>query len=108
MLSTAAPTGFYFTKYKKFPVSCNHIKFTKSGTVIPFNNSISLLLQKATGNLLSCCSSQLSCLCHSKSNWAVDDLSSFDRDLSLKDRLCKGDNQYFSMAALCRFVGYPL
>jgi len=44
MRSTSAFAGFNFTKYKKFFVFRNYVKFTQPGTVVSLNKTITQLL----------------------------------------------------------------
>ena len=97
--SGSAPACFYFAKYKIYPVFRNNVNLTNSGAVITFDNAVSLLFQKFTGNLFSCSSCVLPFLCQSKSVCT---------GLSLKERLCTGDSPCSAIASRCFLVGYPL
>ena len=54
---------FLFSKYNIFPVFLNKINLTNFGALITFENYVSLLFQKITGNLFFCSSRVLPFLC---------------------------------------------
>ena len=99
VMSGSVSARFYFAKYKIFPVFRNNVNLTNSGAVITFDNAVSLLFQKITGNLFSCSSCVLPFLCQSKLVCT---------GLSLKERLCIGDSPCSAIASRCCLVGYPL
>ena len=97
--SGSVSVRFFFAKYKIFPVFRNNVNLTNSGAVFTFDNAVSLLFQKITGNLFSCSFCVLPFLCQSKLVCT---------GLNLKERLCIGDSPCSAIASRCCLVGYPL